>query len=143
MEFNIGDKVRVKAYNDLPEENKTKGVSRITCKDGKIIDKMWSEAKGTTVYKIHLDGYSIPSRVDFIEGSFDLIPDEQEPTYTYEFEYLENLVVARLYKVTETSKTEIMCGHGHIFHDGVFGIAQAASYALKKIYLKLEEEANV
>lgn len=142
MEFNIGDRVRVKSYYDLPEEIKSKGISRIAGKDGEIIDKMWSEAKNAQVYKIHLDGYDKPSRVDFIEGSFDLIPDEEEPAYTYEFEFLENLVVARLYEKTEQGKTEIAKGHGHIIHDGVLGIAQASSYALKRIYFKLEEETN-
>lgn len=142
MEFFIGDRVRIREYNDLPEQMKTKGIARIAGCDGEIVDKLISGAKGCTVYKIHLDGYSVPSRVEYIEGSFDLIPEAEEPTYTYEFEYLENLVVARLYEVTDTSKTEIAKGHGHIFHDGVYGIAQAASYALKKIYQKLEETAN-
>ena len=30
-----------------------------------------------------------------------------------------------------------MKGHAHLLHDGVVGYAQAASYALKKIYEKL------
>ncbi len=29
------------------------------------------------------------------------------------------------------------------FHDGLLGIAQASSYALKMIYKKLEEKENV
>lgn len=136
--FNIGDRVRVRLYEDLPEEMKTKGISRIAGEDGEIIDKLHSGAKGCTIYKIQLDNYSIPSRVEFLEGSFDLISDLEEATYTYEFEYAENLVIARMYEIKKDSKKMIARGHGHIFHDGALGIAQAASYALKKIYQHLE-----
>ena len=53
--------------------------------------------------------------------------------YTYDFEFLDNLVIARLYEVVEDKKWEIARGHGHIIHEGLVGIAQASSYALKKI----------
>ena len=40
---------------------------------------------------------------------------EATTTYRYEFEYLENLVVARLYEIDEDdNETEIGRGHGHI-----------------------------
>lgn len=140
MEFNIGDKVRVRPFEKIPEEIRSRGLGKSAGREGEIVDVMYSNAKECNVYKIHFDGDTHISRTDFPEGSFDLVSDLAQATYTYEFEYLENLVVARLYEVTETSKTEIAKGHGHIFHDGVIGIAQAASYALKKIYRKLEEE---
>lgn len=137
MEFNIGERVKVKPYDLLPNEMKSKGISRITGEEGEIIDKLYSNAKGCTIYKIKLDNYAVPSRVDFIEGSFDLIIEE--PTaYTFEFEYAENLVIARMYEVKAESKKLITRGHGHIFHDGALGIAQAASYAMKRIYKFLE-----
>jgi hypothetical protein len=136
--FNIGDRVRVRAYEDLPEEMKTKGISRITGEYGEIIDMLHSSAKGCTIYKIQLDNYSVPSRVEFIEGSFDLISDLEQVTYTFEFDYAENLVAARMYELKNDSKKLIARGHGHIFHEGALGIAQAASYALKKLYQHLE-----
>lgn len=139
MEFNIGDRVRVRDRENLPEEMKTKGISRITGMDGVIIDKMWSGARGCTVYKPQLDGFKVPSKVDYLEGSFDLISELEQATYTYEFEFAENLVIARLYELKSDSKKMIARGHGHIFHDGALGIAQAASYALKRIYKLLEE----
>lgn len=37
-----------------------------------------------------------------------------------------------------TSK-EIGRGHGHIIHEGALGIAQATSYALYRLYKRLEE----
>lgn len=138
MEFNIGDRVRIRSREDLPESMKTRGISRITEKDGVIVDKMFSDARGCAVYKIHLDEYAIPSKVDFLEGSFDLISELEKATYTYEFEFAENLVIARMYEVKGDKKKMIARGHGHIFHDGALGIAQASSYALKKLYQHLE-----
>lgn len=138
-EFNIGDRVRVREFKDLPKEMQTKGISRISGQDGAIIDKMWSGAKGCTVYRLHLDGYSVHSRVDFLDGSFDLISELEKATYEYEFEFAENLVIARLYEVKTDSRKMIARGHGHIFHDGALGIAQASSYALKRIYKFLED----
>lgn len=139
MEFYIGDKVRVRPFEKMPVNSRSKGLGRLAGQEGVIVDIMYSSAKEGNVYRIHLDGFERPSNAIFPEGSFDLVSDLEAPTYTYEFEYLENVVVARLYEVTEDSKTEIAKGHGHIFHDGLLGIAQAASYALKKIYHKLEE----
>ena len=139
MEFNIGERVRVRKYEDLPNEMKTKGISRIAGEDGVIIDKMWSGARGCTVYRLQLDGYSVHSRVDFLEGSFDLISDLEKATYEYEFDVAENLVIARFYEVKTDSRKMIASGHGHIFHDGALDIAQASSYALKRIYKFLED----
>ena len=139
-EFNIGDRVRVREFKDLPKDMQTKGISRIVGSDGVIIDKMWSGARGCTVYRLHLDGYSVPSRVDFLDDSFDLISELEQATYEYEFEYAENLVIARLYEVKADSRKMIARGHGHIFHDGALGIAQASSYALKRIYKFLEDD---
>lgn len=136
MEFNIGERVRIKSYWDIPEEVRHKGFAKVTGEYGEIVDKLYSEVKGCTVYKIHLDGYERPSKCDFTEGTFDIVGGS-EAEYDYEFEYLENLVVARLYEIVDGEKVEIAKGHAHIFHDGVYGIAQAASYALKRIAMDL------
>jgi hypothetical protein len=70
-----------------------------------------------------------------------LAPYAPEPvTYCYEFDYLDNVVVARFYKIKGEEKTEITRGHGHIIHEGEIGVAQAASYALKRIYMNLGGE---
>lgn len=139
MEFKIGDRVRVRRYEDLPEKIKNKGLGKHAGKDGEIANIMYSNAKDCYIYRIQFDGCDMHSRTDFIEGTFDLISELEKAEYTYEFEYLENLVVARLYETKGDSKKMIARGHGHIFHDGVLGIAQAASYALKKIYRYFED----
>lgn len=138
MEFNIGDRVRVRQYDDIPEELRNRGLGKSSGRDGEIVDILWSNAKDTYVYRIQFDGCDMPSRTDFVEGTFDLISELEKAEYTYEFEYAENLVIARLYEIKADSRKLVARGHGHIFHDGVLGIAQAASYALKRIYKFLE-----
>lgn len=139
MEFNIGDRVRIKRYEDLPEEL-GRGCCKLCGKDGEVIDKLWSGAKSRTVYKIHLDGYDRPSSIDFPSNAIDLVSELDKKTYSYEFEFLDKVVVARFYELGDDYKTEIAKGHGHIIHDGEIGIAQAASYALKKILQNLNEK---
>lgn len=139
FKFNIGDKVRVRPFEKIPEGIRSKGIARLAGKEGEIVDVMYSNAKECYVYKIHLEGYDRASNADFPEGSLDLVSDLEAATYTYEIEVLENLVVARLYQVEDGKKTEVAKGHGHIFHDGAYGVAQAASYACKRLWFALEE----
>jgi hypothetical protein len=80
MEFNIGDRVRIKRYEDLPEAL-GRGCAKLCGKDGEIIDKLWSGAKGCTVYKIHLDGYDRPSSIDFPSNAIDLVSELDKKSY--------------------------------------------------------------
>lgn len=140
MEFNIGDRVRVKNYDNLPEQMKGRGGSAKLCgKDGEIVDKLWSGAQGCTVYEILFDGADKPSSVFFLSKAIDLISELDKKTYCYEFDYLDSVVVAKFYETGEDYKVEIARGHGHIIHEGAEGIAQAASYALKKIYQNISK----
>lgn len=140
MDINIGERVQVRAYEDLPEDIKRKGLSKHAGKSGEIVDIVFSNAKQEYFYKIQFDGCDEPSRTNFPVESFDLEAELEQATYTYEFEFAENLVVARLYESKGDQKEMIARGHGHIFHDGAYGIAQAASYALRRIYLDLGGE---
>lgn len=137
MEFKIGDRVKVKEFADIPEGKKTKGIGRLAGKLGEVVDKLRSENSGEYVYIVHLDGYSRVSNCRWKAEALELEKEEPEAKYEYEFTNLENVVLAVLYEVKGDSKTEVMRGHGHIIHKGVYGIAQASAYALKKIYLKL------
>ena len=139
--YNIGDRVRIRSYDELPDGVRTKGAAPLCGKDGEIIDIVYSNARKCLFYTIHLDGYDKPSAKMFTEDCIDLIPEETPVTYRYDFTYLDNVVVARLIEIDgDGNETEIAKGHGHIMHDGVLGIAQAASYALKRIYMGLSED---
>ena len=136
--FNIGDRVRVRPYDELPDDVKSKSTGPLCGKDGEIVDIVYSNAKKCLYYTIHLDGYDKPSAKMFTEDSIDLIPEEVPHTYRYDFDFLENVVVARLIEIDgDGNETEIAKGHGHLIHDGAPGIAQAASYALKRIWFGL------
>lgn len=134
MEFKIGDRVRVKAYENLPEELQNRGRARMSKQAGTIEDRMYSESTGKYMYKIKFDNFAT-STVLWTEDYLEQIEDKEK--YTYEIEHLGNVVVARLYEVKDDIKTELAIGHGHIMHEGAFGVAQAASYALKRIYEKV------
>ena len=151
-DFNIGDRVRVKDYTEISDVNKAKvikdkpymwnsGKAKIAGKEGTIVDKLYSEAHGRFIYFLHLDGFEKQSHAQFDGDSLELIPQE-EVTYLHEFEYLENVVIARFYEVRGDRKTEVGRGHGHIMHDGAYGIAQASSYALLRIMKKMEDNGN-
>lgn len=132
MKFQIGDKVQVKCYDELPEITRSAGFSRMCGQIGVIEDKLYSESSGKWLYKIKFDNFEKSTKLweqDYIE-----LFEEDPTTYKYELEHLENVVVARLYEIKGDVATEVARGHGHIIHDGVLGVAQAASYALKRIY---------
>ena len=143
MEYNIGERVRIRAYKDIPPSAQDKGVAKNAGNDGEIIDKLWSAAKDQMVYRVQFDGVPYASKTLFLEGQFDRISDLlAKVTYEWEFDYLDNVVVARFYELTEDSKTEIARGHGHIIHEGAPGILQASAYAVKKAWAILNDKGG-
>lgn len=134
--YNIGDRVIVKAYEDIPTESRTKGMARLCGKIGVITDKLYSECFDGFVYKIHFDDFETPSKKLWSDECF-MRYSVPTATYHYEFDYLDNVVVAKFYEVKGDTKTEIERGHGHIIHEGARGVAQASAYALKKIFEKM------
>ena len=142
IKFNIGDRVRVRAYDELPEEVRNKATATLCGKDGEVVDIIYSNAKHRLFYTVHLDGYDKPSAKMFTEEAIEAIPQPVHVSYDYAFDYLDNVVVARFLEVdSEGNETELAKGHGHILHDGALGIAQAASCALKQIWYALGTEA--
>ena len=135
MAFNIGDRIKTKAYEDLPEELRNNGIAKMTKKFGTIEDRMYSESADKFFYVIKFDGFKTTSHKMWSEDYLEAY--SVNVTYHYEFDYLDNVVVARFYEIRDGVKTEIGRGHGHIIHEGAVGISQAASYALKKIFENL------
>lgn len=147
MEFNIGDRIKVKEYSELSEDQKSKRNENPRCFTprkaclcgliGKIVDKMYSEAYDVFVYKVLFDGCENPSASSFTADAFHLLPEKDEVEYAYDIVMQDNVVIANLYEIRNGERKWIARGHGHVFHDGVNGFAQASSYALKKVYEKL------
>ena len=135
-EFAIGNRVRVRDYNDIPAELQSKGFARMCGEVGTIEDVFYSEAKQCNLYVIQFDNYTNSTKM----WKAELLEEVNESvSYGYEFDFCDNVVVAILYEYKEESKTELARGHGHIIHEGAIGIAQAASYALKRIYYKMAD----
>lgn len=134
--FNIGDRVIVRPFEEIPTESRTRAIGRLSGCKGTIVDKLFSQSFDGFVYTIRFDDFALESKKLWTEDMLYLLVDVPK-TYEYEFEYLEDVVVAKLYEVKGETKTEIERGHGHIIHEGVLGISQAASYALKKIFERL------
>lgn len=151
MEFKIGDRVRVKNYEEIADHLKRKrteddpsvwnaGKAKCCGLKGEIVDIMYSTAKEKYIYRIHFDGQAERSRADFTSEALELLTEE---TVTYRFETdiaEDNVVIAIMYEDYEDgSSREVTRGHGHIIHEGALGIAQATSYAMYRLYKRMEE----
>lgn len=135
MEFNIGDHVQVKEYAEMPDHCKSKGMARIQGQVGTVVDKLTSVASNGYVYRVQFDNSSRPSAAVFTGGHLRALLPVNLDKYSFKYTILDNVVVVVFFD----GETEISRGHGHIIHEGSIGIAQAASYALKKLYEKLKD----
>lgn len=120
MEFRIGERVYCKSRSNW----------------GVIVDKLssatWSDY---TVYILRMDGTTHPVQTtgDDLESTA-----YTEKTYSYDIKYDDGVVVAVLYEeYADGRKYELCRGHGHLLHNNAIGFAQAASYALKRIYTSM------
>lgn len=103
-----------------------------------VVRDIFTNMAGEALYTVAIQGEDKPHVMIFSEGALEAAPEEV--TYEHEFEYLENVVIAKFYEIRDGQKKELGRGHGHIIHQGALGIAQAASYALKRIYFDIENE---
>ena len=145
--YNIGEKVRVKTWEELDDSKKgkvagndprlfTPAKARNCGKSGTICDRLYSDAYGCYVYSIVFDGQSIPSNASYTEDALD--PAETK-SWRMDITEQDGVVIATLYERSGESERRMAFGHGHIFHDGIYGYVQAASYAVRRIYKQFEE----
>lgn len=133
MEFNIQDTVRVVSYEELPYELKNKAIAKACGKEGEIVDRLYSEAEGGYIYRVRLEGSRSVSTINFTEEMLE--PSGGGNDIEVETVIEDNLVIIRMYQ----NGVEIRHHHAHIFNDGIAGIAQAVSYAAKRLCLSFEE----
>lgn len=120
MEFNIGDRVTVKKYN----------------KPATVTDKLYSHRQDAWMYMVQPEDGMVPL-VRALSGD-ELTPLHETKGYRFDvFTADSNVVTAVMYEVTGSGEREIDRQHGHIIHEGMIGVAQAASYALKKLYTNM------
>lgn len=137
MEFNINDRVQIKDFDSLPEDRKNRNWGKVCGKVGVVVDKLFSEAAQMSVYKILLDGATAPSSINFTGDMLEAVAGGGaiEVSITVE----ENLVIARMYQ----NGKEVRYNHAHVFHEGLAGVAQAVSYACKRLSMSFEENQNI
>ena len=115
--FNIGDRVKI-----LPNDG-----------FGIITDIMFSARLKCNLYKVNIeedDGYGT-----FVSDDLELAPTVKDYSVDIKINIAQNVVIATLYEECGDKIRKILRrGHGHIIHDGELGIAQAASYACRRLY---------
>ena len=113
-------------------------------KIGDIVDTNWIGIGKVTdvMYSYSKDGYTY--EVTNEEGAVQLFAEEElEPvskkgySMDIKIDIASNVVIATLYEETDDAKSPLAKGHGHMIHEGATGVAQAASYACKKLYESL------
>lgn len=103
---------------------------------GVIKDILYSNATDKFIYLVKWDCVGMPTSSQHDAEDLYLIGDGE---YRYDISLHENVVVAVLYEKVGDDEFEVARGHGHVIHDGVLGFTQAASYALKRILLNVND----
>lgn len=115
--FKIGDRV-------------VAGSNRVS---GEVMECLYSTRNDEGLYEINSCGEDIGT---YAERYLEPAPVKKE--YRIDFEIADNnVVICKLLDVTGGEAEEISRGHGHVIHQGDIGIAQAASYAAKQMYIAL------
>ena len=150
-EFSIGDIVKIKDYNSIPQEKKAQTASgdpalitpRKSLLCGKlveIVDRLYSERFGGYVYRVKEPDADIPSRAEFTEDFLEAV--DTTVRYVCEVEDGGNVIIANIYEERSGERERVARGHGHVFHEGALGFTQALSYALKRAYQRLQDESS-
>lgn len=113
--FKTGDRVVAKNYLGI---------------EGVVADSMHSIITGWT-YVVDADN---GANFYFREDDLELIPPKKDYSVDIKIDIANNVVIATLYESDGALNVPIKKGHGHLIHEGAFGIAQAASYACYRLY---------
>ena len=121
-QFCIGDRVYSKQYE----------------LEGTVTDWMFSPKSDEWAYTVHFDGKTNPFTAPIFGR--ELEPVEAVKTYRWEvFQADNDVVTAVMYEIVNGVEREVDRKHGHVIHHGTIGFAQAASYAMKKIYIGMND----
>lgn len=112
--FQVGDRVLA-------------GNNRVGCE---VMDCLYSTRADEWLYELRSDGEDIGT---YAEHNLELAPVKKE--YRIEMEVCDSVVICKL--IDGTNGEEISRGHGHVIHLGDIGVAQAASYAARQMYIAM------
>ena len=101
---------------------------------GKVTDVMYSYHKKSYTYEVTNEECAVQL---FSEEELELVPEKKDYSMTIQIDIASNVVIATLFEETGDIKSPLAKGHAHMIHEGELGIAQAASYACKRLYQSL------
>ena len=101
---------------------------------GKVTDVMYSAHKDSYTYEVTND--QTASEL-FCEDALNLVPEKKEYSMTIQIDIANNVLIASLFEKVGDDLVTLAKGHGHLIHEGELGIAQAASFACKRLYESL------
>ena len=119
--FKIGDRVKV-----IPNQEY-----------GIITDIMFSYRHKENMYEVSSEDDGDVFLGKFVADDLESAPKPRDFSMDIKIDIARNIVIATLYEDYDTIKKPLRRGHGHIIHDGELGIAQAASYACRRLYESL------
>ena len=117
QEFSINDKVKVKD-----------GLPYAGC-IAEVVDILEGKRTGKIMYRVKV----LETTNECVFAVNDLEKHEEKHEYRFNFFYDNSIVIVEMYD----GDALIERGHGHLIHSGADGIAQAASYAMKKLWAKM------
>ena len=118
--FKIGDRVKTVIHDDLILE---------------VMDAFYSIRSNMWFYEVRDHETMVDGT--YGEESLELAP-AKEYSMSIQIDIANNVVIATMYESEGKLKVPIHKGHGHLIHQGAFGIAQAASYACMRLYKSME-----
>jgi hypothetical protein len=105
-------------------------VRKATQQEGKVIDILTTSGYGY-LYVVELES----GERHYGEGSEYRMSGTSE--YHVEVDHADNVIIVRL---LDANGNEVARGHGHIIHEGAIGIAQAVSYASRRVLYVLDDK---
>lgn len=119
--FQIGDRVKI------PAKAETIG----------IVTDIWaSMAQNRTMYEVAYE--SNGTKGLYAENQLELAPIPTE--YTFETKISGNVAIVAMFAKQGEKEWVYARGHAHILHDGEVGMAQAISYAAKRMFESLDSK---
>lgn len=121
--FKIGDRVKI-----IPNQEY-----------GIITDIMFSYKHKQNIYEVFSDDVDGDVFLGtYIACDLEPAPKPRDFSMDIKIDIAQNIVIATLYEnLGDLGNKPLRKGHGHIIHDGELGIAQAASYACRRLYESL------
>ena len=118
--FKIGDRVKIVLNQEC----------------GIITDIMFSYRLKENMYEVSTEDDKVLIGT-FVASDLEPAPKPRDFSMDIKIDIAQNIVIATLYENYDTVKKPLRRGHGHIIHDGELGVAQAASYACRRLYESL------